>query len=380
MSSKLQIKFQEFVDSFLRKHFFLKSAISVVLVSVIVQFPSIREVPDTTPNQALLEISHSIWTQVDYPKGSHLEKKTLRPFFPLVIRMLQISSPWQIYCILVLCNVALLTFFVFALIQITGDRTFSFYIGIAFSCVFSGCLGFIDTKGWGDVIPCLLILLALFFSHPAVVTPSFLFALLSDERSLLALPFIWLWHVFRTGNFEEFQVRQGIIQTVGVSLSLLVAVMTFLGIRYYMVSVLGFENKFTQVGWKVILMQDPGKLYLGMWSPFEAFWIFPFLLIRGSFMRGKHLFSIILACVMIGIIILSYSVHDITRSLSFLFPLFFLSVIYFYKSWDDKESAIRLSMLVALICLLCPTQNVYSKVTTFSPVIFHFHAIHGIFD
>jgi len=363
----------------LRKHFFLKSVIATISIALFIQFPPVGEIPDAKPSTALLEISHSIWHQVDYPAGTHLEKKTLRPFVPFMIRVLGLVKVEQIYGLMFLTNIGVLALFIALLNLTTGDRLFSFFIGAGFGCVYCGCIGFLDTKGWTDIIPIFLVGLAMVIKNSWLIAPILFAALASDERCLLSLPFVWLWYIFRAGGYEEFRFNQGITATLRLSIAMVIGVLCFLALRLYMNYGLGFENKFGLVGTQMIWAANPGNLYLGLWSPFEAFWIFPVLLIHGMIVRKKAVFAYLLCGAILAGIFFCYMVQDITRSLSYLFPIFPLSIVFFFRTREDKNSVLDLAMLVGLICLLCPTQNVFSSVQTYSPIVFHVSHLRHIF-
>lgn len=352
------------LSRFLKRGFFWKTLLLSVCVSYFFHFPNYGNIPRENPNKVLLEIKDSIFEQVDYESGSHAAKKTLRISIPLFLRLFQVESVYGIHFVFAGFNLLFLSLLILWLKRETDDSVFSFLIVLGFVCIFPGNAGFCDTKGWGDIIPYTFLLFAVYFRNPLVIFASLLIAFLGDERSLIGCMFVFMWWCWKRPVHSwtsVFSLKH--IQLVAI----LLAFFAFIGCRLYLTRVLGFENKLDGFGFKPILSLPKEYIALGFWSSFEAFWLFSIVpvLLLGAFRKW---FELIVYVGCLGLCILaSYTVHDITKSISYGYLACLGGAILLHRFWENKREIYYLAFVLGCICLIAPTQHIFGSHWLYAP-------------
>jgi hypothetical protein len=339
----------------------------IVVTALFWQFPHLKEIPESGGFKALIQISDSLCQQVEFEPGSHLEKKTLRPLVPAIIRVFQIQMPWAIYVTLGLVNTAFLWVVFKAVRQKTGDDGLSLLFVCALAFTYSGMNGWLDTKGWADAYPLFFLAMGLLVKNPLGQGICIFLALTGDERSMLAIPWIVGWHAreFATSRGDAWSARNILNSMKGPTLSMIGYLVFRLGLHHG----LGFEGKWGLIGKTSLTLLHPDAIQMGVWSCFEACWILPILTIHALWTKGERGSSVIFSTVLIVSTCACFLVIDVTRSLCYLFPMLPLCVCILRDRWKDTAgSTSNLIQTVAWVCLLAPTMN-FHGITSYYPAL-----------
>lgn len=344
------------------------SVLVLVAYTLLIQFPNLFEIR-VDPNDhfaAILDISTSLTTQLQFEPGSHNEKKTLRPTVPGLVRLLSIESATGIFVLFCVCNILWITFTLRFLRRETGDAVLSFW-AVALLCgIYVGGCGFLDTMGWGDIVGFMLVSMALYWHRSWLVMPLLALAMLGDERVVLSSGFIalfLLWETKRLTGSPRFRwMRVAWVAT---------AFFLFLGARVIMQLVLGFEGKSGMLGLKAYLSLDPGVVHAGLWSGFELGW-WVMVLSIATWMKRSPLLAVLALLGLLVLLLGSLMVADVTRSLSYGFPWFVISILVFHHeiSHPDRRVFLRNAVLVtAVLCALIPGPVVFGHHRYQAPLV-----------
>lgn len=356
--------------SLLERGFLIKTVLVSSLVSLFLQVPSFPEIEALFPTRAILEISENPWQQIHYDVGSHAEKKTLRPLVPVIAGLLQFDETWQVYALFAFSNLLLLLLLAHFLKRETDDTLLAFLCTLGLSCAYFGFSGYGDTKGWGDVLPFVLILSSMVYPRPWVVVSTHFLAMTGDERAIVASALVVWWWIFRPQTGDSPSIWACVRGQMPLILAAFVALLAYIVLRSYMHLGLGFEAPMGNVGWQVLLEQNVETLLPGVWGAFEAFWLVwvfyvAALMVSGRYVEGSSLFlgtgAYVIACMM---------VHDVTRSLSYLFPLILLAIVHVCHAHPAKKELSRVFLMLSLFNIFAPTQYLYGKLRTYAPAFF----------
>ena len=356
-------KISDSLELWLRRWFFVKTLLFALFVSYFFHFPNYANIPRENPNKVLLEIKESVFHQLDYPPQTHASKKTLRISIPLILKVFGVDSVYGIHVVFCFFNLLFLSALILWMKQETKDAVFSFIFTIGFVCIFPGNAGFCDTKGWGDIIPFTMLLFATISRNPIVIFGALLIALLGDERSVVGAMFIGMWWYWKRPPLKfSFLLSFRHPQIAAI----VFAGLAFCAVRLYMVHSLGFENKLGAVG-LAILSLPKEYIALGFWSSFEAYWLFALVPALYLFHQRLKLHGVVYSVAMVFLVIAGYTVHDITKSLSYGYLACIFGALFLHRHWGKQKEVQFLVLILALLCLIAPTQHIYGAHWLYAP-------------
>jgi len=353
----------ESLELWLSRGFFVKTILCALFVSYFFHFPNYSNIARENPNKVLLEIKDSVFQQLDYPPQTHASKKTLRISIPLILKAFSVDTVYGIHLVFCFFNLLFLSGLILWMKAETTDVVFTFLFTIGFVCIFPGNSGFCDTKGWGDIIPFTMLLFATICRNPVIVFCSLLVAFLGDERSVVGAMFVGMWWYWKRPpskfklllSFHHPQIT-----------AIVIAGIAFWAVRFYMAHVLGFENKLGAVG-LAILSLPKEYIALGFWSSFEAYWLFALVPAVYLFQQRLRLFGVVYSVAVILLIVAGYTVHDITKSLSYGYLACVGGALFLHRYWSNQNEVQLLVLILALLCLIAPTQHIYGAHWLYAP-------------
>ncbi|HEV7348503.1 hypothetical protein [Telluribacter sp.] len=219
---------------------------------------------------------------------------------------------------------------------------------------------FWDYHCWFDGYAYFFLLGGMFFRPRWLVFTSLLLACWTDERAVIALGGIYLFHCLRERDFELSSFKELLPQRPLFHTS---AIVLLVGITYvlgrwslgyfYGLNTPAGEN----VGVSLSLMPFQIKHRLiGLLFTFEGLWIvFALAILVLREQRNRFLSNMFLLGMFLHALV-AYSVYDISRSLAYAFPLVIIAAILFSKYYAHNKKQIM--MLVMLSCVLIPTHYV----------------------
>lgn len=352
----------------------LTSSRGTLLLSVILfafvfltTFPKYLEIlADPSPFNTYSYFFHKVnepLKAVDIAPDTHGSKIAFRLTVPLLARLLypgDFGSGRRIVILYLIQSFLLIPFF-YVLIQLLKRFTSSstlLYFSIACSSVYLSKAFFWDYDFWFDGFAYFFLLLGMYFRNKAGIFCALQLACWTDERAVIALSSIYLFHLLQENNFSLASAGQ-IFNQGSVNQRSFVVVLA--GLTYGIVRMLlayQFDlhtpyGEGSGVGLGLIPYQFKHRL-IGIFLAFEGLWLLLLAAALIMYNQRKSLLLMLLSGILILHIIVAYSVFDITRSLSYAFPVFIISGIY--VSLNRTKVHQRIFLITAALCLLMPTQ------------------------
>jgi len=222
---------------------------------------------------------------------------------------------------------------------------------------------------WGhtDSLSLLPIAILLCFRKWWVIIPCSFIGCLNDERFVLAIPFLILWW----WPDKTYNLKKVIINLSKLLFPFLIGLLIFIVARILLtIGLIGpgidgegsmLKYLILDVGLKLIL--NPSKWLEFLFIVFLSYrWLFviPFLAIIIMFRKERSLKFFIFLVSFVSTIFASTINADISRTLSFAFPIipFSLSIIYEYLGAESSR-IIKLLNVLTFLNLLTPAAKVY---------------------
>lgn len=364
--------FRNRIEIFLQNQFLIKAVFITFIITLIFQVPSLKEVPGAGPFNAIIEIGKAFPSPADYPPESHLAKKTLRPLLPLVTKLFSIENEWTLYFMFCALNLVLYGQLAHFFRRNTGSTFASLILTIGLANCYFGFSGLFDGQGWGDICCFVLIMMTLIHRNFTIVTISVLLASLGDERIFLSIPFIILWKWYRMNqlsfNIDRNNVRCLLLETA----PFFIAFFGWILVRLWMIRILGFRVHIADVGPMIIFRHETSYMFPGWWSAFESYWIIVIAFLIMMFFQQRRTVSILTCGYLILFISSCYFVYDISRSLSYCFPIVLLSIVYINDATkSDRNGTSSTILCLTVVNMLSPTARVHQAMHIASPAIVH---------
>lgn len=306
--------------------------------------------------------------KIDFPLSpvhtlleQHASKIDFRLTIPLLARLLNVSGNDHSIILIYLIQSALLIPFFYVLIQflrryMTNTSVLFFVIGSASVYL---CKAFIwDYDFWFDGYAYFFLLLGMYFQSRPAIFLTLQLACWTDERAVVALSSIYLFHLLAENKFDVRSLGQifGGLSFRNKSSAVLLAGIVYLIGRQVLSQKFGLQTP-TGEGSGVQLSLIPYQLkhrLSGIFLTFEGLWLI-FILCLSMLVKRRNLFLASILCVILTVhLIIAYSVYDISRSITYAFPLIIISAILVAEYRFPYQQ--YLHQLAALLCVLIPTQ------------------------
>jgi hypothetical protein len=199
--------------------------------------------------------------------------------------------------------------------------------------------------------------LAMFVSPPVLVLGILLLAYFTDERALIASSLVYVYFLV-----EKIQSYQVTIYSLFKFNSKIVAL--FLSwIIYFVCRILLSLSVGLYTNTKGLMdyllsetIHHINSFSFGLWTGLEGFWILLALSFLILIHNKEKLLALLYALAMLPVTVTAIWVFDITRSMAYLLPAIFISLILLYRS-ESKLGMRYISLVVLGLCLF-PTYYV----------------------
>ncbi|SEI49459.1 hypothetical protein SAMN05216327_10223 [Dyadobacter sp. SG02] len=342
--------------------------VSILFVLVFATtFPKYLEIlddpkPYDTYNYYFQKISAPFSPTRSVDESSHGAKLTFRFTVPLLAKLLGIGAENAgkgIVWLYVIQSVLLYPF-LYMLTKITfrfADRAQGLYF--TFACAFTYlCKAFFwDYDFWFDGYAYFFLLAGLYLRKPFWVFFMLQCACWTDERAVVALPGVFLFHVLqqadftipnRIDDFLKYAPKANPLTTVLAGVAYIV-IRLFISVNSGLVTPTG---EAAGVSVALIPFQMHNRL-IGIFLTFEGLWVVVILSIY-FLVKARNFLAWVIALLMSVQIIVAFSVFDITRSMTYCFPL--LLVCFIVWSRLDTKREMYNMLIVLLLCVIIPTQ------------------------
>jgi len=330
------LKIDQFTN---RKNWKVELTLIIPFIVLFFSFPSYEYMFDESMTnwKHLLEQAAHPFSQNNYAPDTHQSKMTFRLFGPVLIRVFHLNII-SITILQMLAGTLMVYFFIKATLSITNNKVATVLLTFAFACTSICTSPFTDILGYLDGFALFFLIIPFAFTNPIFIFLGVFLAGWVDERGLIATSLIFIWTAF-------IQKDKKIINTIAVVLA---------WISYFFIRIM--------IAWKYNLTTHTGGINfsnqlnnapLGIWTGLEGFWVIILLSVLILCKTRKKIIAAFFAS-SIGIIMLvALSVVDITRSMIYLFPAIFISLIVI-KNVENEKNLIHIATVVLLLCVLFP--------------------------
>ncbi|WP_247233238.1 hypothetical protein [Telluribacter sp. SYSU D00476] len=302
---------------------------------------------------------------VTFDEKTHGSKIAFRLTVPLLAKLINVGHTvtGKDILLIYLIQSLLLIPFLLMLIRLLNrymDSVSTVFLVGACSATYLAKAFFWDYECWFDGYAYFFLLAGMCFRRRWLVFATLLLACWTDERAVIALGSVYLFHRLRENDFTLQSLKDLLPQRryLDASAVVLLVIATYGLIRWWLTTTFGLS---TPSGLKagVSLSFLPFQLkhrLIGIPFTFEGLWI-PFALAMWALIdqRLRLLAGLLLGGMLIHTII-AYCVFDITRSLAYAFPLIIIAAILMARDYAHNRKQIL--MLVMLICVLIPTHYI----------------------
>ena len=279
-----------------------------------------------------------------FPDASHESKLTFRLTVPWIARVLHLGTAGQL-TLFAVCGVLLLLCVLTLAERATGSRTTALYLTLATACTWPGLLAFHQLLGgFYDVVALLLLLCAMLAPRPAIAAAALFAAAWTDERALLAVPFLCLFAVARS----ERQRCMPVLFGAG----------SYLGSRIWLAHAWALHTSMGGIGVAVFL-RNLHIAPLGVWAGLGGSWILVVCALAILPVRRQYFQFAGLALGIALVTAIALGLEDLTRTMAYALPAVFVALRVLAKH-ETSDTVERIAQTTALVCVLLPTWFVQS--------------------
>ena len=333
----------------------IKFVMSLTLLSLFFSSPQFSGYEKTFEEikgwQAFHQQREQPLTPLDFNGASNAAKRTFR----LTVPMLAFAFHLNDYAILALewlVNILFLYFCILLFEKITNDRSIALLGAIGLTFIYNGHAGFTDNNAWFDIVAYLFLLLAMLYSNVFLIFIFTFLAAWTDERAVVASLLIFLWWKFNEIKAADFSFA-AYFKFEKKSSAVLLALLFYGFGRFLLTNYFGLQTPAKGIGLEV-LMNATDAMGLGLWSALEGFWLLLIVCCIFLFRQKKYVVALSISLMIAVIMLIAYSVEDITKSAGYMFPVIFIAVAILFET-ISKIDLRRLLLLCAIVCFLFPS-------------------------
>lgn len=301
--------------------------------------------------QAFNQQKEHPFTPLNFSEGSNAAKRTFRLTVPVLAKFFHLND-YGVIAVEWILNVLFIGFSLLLFEKISIDKTLALLGTIGLTFIYNGHAGFTDNNAWFDVFAYLFLLLAMYYSNGFLIFILIFLAAWTDERAVFGSMMVFLWWKFNETKTTEFSFRS--FFKVEIKSSMVILALLFYAIGRFLLMKFGnLSIPFKEVGLDV-LFNATGAMGLGLWSALEGFWILIIFSLIFLFTQNKFSVAFSLIGMMALIMLAAFSVHDITKSAGYIFPVIFITVSILAEK-ISKIDLRKILFMCAVVCFLFPS-------------------------
>jgi len=352
------------------------------LVSILVGYDKVAE--SATWQFLAKQVTSPLTTFSDREAYHHISKMTYRLFPAYLGKLCWGCSLKELMLFLVgLEYLAGFLFFYFScqlLRRYCADAVALTWVLLGFCFVFLGKVFFWDTYAYFDAYALLFLLLAMRSRHPAHIFLFLFLAFWTDERSVVASAWVWLWHALRPEPSDQkpefFQKpllrpnkQQG---AIGLALLVTLILRWLLANWYGLPPVAGLSQILTEAKFVLIQQRLIELLPFVTVSSFESYWLYIAGAVLTLWLHRERWGMVGFLLALGASLAVSFLVYDMTRSIMYAFPAIFIAVRILLL---ELPTAIfrRLAFCIFVAALLLPTYYLSHYMWPFFFRLLRFH-------
>tara|TARA_B110000037_G_scaffold141152_1_gene159566 strand:- start:2691 stop:3857 length:1167 start_codon:yes stop_codon:yes gene_type:complete len=329
----------------IKKSWIIKATLICTFLSLFNSFPSLEslDVQNGTKKEFINQIddlqkywNSNITTNLNYRITQVFFAKIMGGNYKISFLIQFISGIFSFYFLLKI------------IFRITGDKINSLLFTAAFATTVPGISSFISLFGSFDGLALFFIIIAMFVKNNFIIPLLIIVGSLTDERAFLAAGFIVIFNFIddpvKLSNYKKILKKEILSPIIGMLIYLVIRL--FLTIEYDLAMEDG-QKLISIEKWK--LLDQVNMIPFGIWTSLEGFLIVIILCLY-PFWKINKLATTIFLINIFSIIILAFSVHDISRGLLYLFPSTIIG-IKVLSMHTNKKQLRKLILTVFFICL-----------------------------
>lgn len=355
------------------KYYPLKLILCITLLVVCLATPAYHYLgvafQDINWQAVMLKSSNLLDPLHEVPQGSHAAKKVFRLTVPFFIKIFSLT-PLTVYILQGLLGIFSFYLIYRITLNISSDVVISTIVTFGLGFLYFGRAAFVDIYSWFDAWAYFFLLCAILSKHPILVLLFATGAAWADERAVMILPIVLLYHQISNFNSEKFSAIKNYLKLNFKAISVAVAILFYLVARFLMYSYLNMSTPSENAGFMRIFQQTDFWGF-GVWSFLEGFWLVVILTLATTFYHKNYVIFFISFIFIILFSVIANIVNDITRSGSYLVPLLFVMILYLIRHYN-QEMIRKLILIATTVTFLFPA---YYIITDVKPYILWYKPI-----
>ena len=355
------------------KYWLGKSVAIITIITLIYAFPNYKgalsrdaqtETFDTVSRKMIPNISEMVARQIKDPMmvipsygGAQPEKRQFRLTMPVIGHVFCLSVNGLIL-LQQLIGILLFTLLILLTIRITTDRTMGILVALGFAFTYLGEACFIDLWPWFDGVAYCLLTAAMLVKKPFLIWFFIVAAAFVDERALIASPLIFLWWKLILYDTNNLNFKQ-LIKPDKYALSIVIAWITYSAIRYFLMKYHGFQTYSGGITGPDSAIKQTWKYFsFALLTGVKWFWLFILAGLLQLFVKKNYITLLLLIFISCIIILVSASVFDVTKSVTYIFPVVFICLFIIFKDGENVRNLRYITLLIVLLCFIMPSFNI----------------------
>ena len=368
-----------------RSHWKINISLICVVYCIVTSLPNYLNFSENSLKKSpyystIIENYRALDKQADHPLQpqkvsiySHSSKLAFRFVPTLFIHYLPAANLLtRMLCLYIINNIVGFIFFILLIRLVftySGDKLFSSLVAFNFAVLYTGKSFFHDTYLWNDGIAFTLLVASLLSRNALLILLCLLGAYFTDERAIFGGLLVYVYQ--KIANIDPAK-RHSLIafSDLPYIASFIVYGIIRLTLTYY----LGLTTPSgSHSGVDLFIRFKGGHLFLinavGFLLTYKLAWFL--IILSGWWLRKFKLLLTIYGLGILAIIVISFSVEDLTRSLSYSFIALLVGFFLFYRNSSELAQTNRnyavFSLLFLNFCI--PTVSVMGNTIKMLPPI-----------
>ena len=284
-------------------------------------------------------------TSRTFPAGSHESNLTFRLTVPMLAHVFHLHQAGLL--IFFACvGIVLLYLVLKVAFTLSASKRVALFVCLSTACTWPGEAAFHELRGgYYDALALCLLVAACATSSSLLAGALLFLAAWTDERALIASSFVFLLYAYKDAGIRRF--------LAGKPAAVVVAIAAYLGTRAYLASSHSYLHAASGVGLSV-LSQQTNVIPLAIWTGLGGSWILVVLGLLALFLKKRYLAAATFSAALVGMIVASLAVADVTRSMAYCLPAVFVALAALNSSEGVKQIE-KLAAISGVISFLVPT-------------------------
>ena len=318
------------------------------------------------------KIDHPLEATKNKDEGDHFMKRELRISPYLVGKIFHLNA-LKLFYLQSLSLIAFIWIFFNTVKKLMhNDASIAFWSVLAMLFTYVGHSFNYDTLFY-DSFAYLGLMLSIYFYDKKVSVLFLVFSFFVDERAVIPSLIMPIYFILNKYEFSKISTRlSGVFRLlilknksfyfVAISISVYVMIRTILYLEFDLKTPVG-SNSGVTIGFA---LRHGANMFYAIYYALKIFLIFPILAICAMAIKKNYLLAISLLMIFVACLMVSTSVDDVTRSMSFSFILIFIT-FKLAAEFNEIRPLRHLLYLMFIIHLITPTYTLLLNLIPMEP-------------